>query len=123
MALHNNTGKWGEELACGILRKKGYTIVEQNWRSGHNEIDIIAIKDTRVIFAEVKTRTDPNTDPLSAIDSRKISRLTRAADSYIRTHNIKQEAQFDVFSISGTQENYKIEHIEDAIFPILRTYR
>ncbi len=123
MALHNNTGKWGEDIACQTLQSKGYTVIERNWHSGHYEIDIIAIKDTRIIFAEVKTRSERGTDPLEAIDSKKIARLTQAADAYIRSHCIKQDAQFDVFSISGTPDNYEIEHIEDAIFPPLRTYR
>lgn len=123
MAKHNNTGKWGEELACETYRSKGYTVIERNWRSGHYEIDIIAIKDSRIIFAEVKARSENSVDPLKAIDSRKIARLARAADAYIQSHGIKQDAQFDVFSITGTPDNYKIEHIEDAIFPPLRTYR
>ncbi len=123
MALHNNIGKWGEDIACDIYRRKGYTVVERNWRAGHNEIDIIAIKDTRIVFAEVKTRTDDSVDPLDAIDSRKINRLTRAADAYIQSHDIKQDAQFDVFSISGNANDYTIEHIEDAIFQSLKTYR
>ena len=43
MAQHNDTGQWGEDLAVQHLKSKGYTIRDRNWRSGHREIDIIAL--------------------------------------------------------------------------------
>ena len=59
MALHNELGKWGEEYAVGYLRDKGYEIIQQDWRIGHRDIDIIARTPDRttVVFVEVKTRT------------------------------------------------------------------
>ena len=56
MAVHNELGTWGEEVAAQYLTKKGYTIVERDWKSGHRDIDIIALKDDIVVFVEVKTR-------------------------------------------------------------------
>jgi len=123
MAKHNDIGRWGEDVACEWLVANGYAIAERNWRLGHLEVDIIAIRDSRIVFAEVKTREDASVDPLDAIDQRKISNLAKAADCYIRINGVRQEPQFDVFGISGTQENYKMEHIEDAFFPPLKTYR
>lgn len=123
MARHNIVGKWGEELACEKLRSDGFTVVETNWRSGHYEIDIIAIKDNTMVFAEVKTRTDRGSDPLEAIDDRKIARLARAAHTYIRSHQVRQIPRFDVFGISGNPNDYKMEHIPDAFYPPLQTYR
>lgn len=123
MARHNDTGKWGEDLACDKLVSEGYAIVERNWHLGHYEMDIIAMKDNRIIFAEVKTRTNYDEDPIMAIDRRKISRMAVAANAYIRAYNIKHEPQFDVFGISGSPDHYRIEHIPDAFFPPLKTYR
>ena len=40
MATHNDTGKWGEDLAAEYLQRKGYTIVERDWKSGRRDIDI-----------------------------------------------------------------------------------
>ena len=55
MAKHNNTGKWGEDLAADYLREKGYEIIERDWRDGHRDIDIIARSpDLRtIVFVEV----------------------------------------------------------------------
>ena len=57
MALHNELGKKGERLAIDYLIKKGYAILDENWRFQKAEVDIIAqIKDT-LVAVEVKTRS------------------------------------------------------------------
>ena len=81
MAKHNNTGKWGEDLAADYLREKGYEIIERDWRDGHRDIDIIARSpDLRtIVFVEVKTRaTDVITKPEEAVDRRKIRNIGMA---------------------------------------------
>ncbi len=123
MARHNELGKWGEDLACEKLVAEGCAIVERNWRMGHFEVDIVAMKGNRIIFAEVKTRANATSDPLDAIDKRKIMRMSVSADAYIRHSNCKHEPQFDVFAISGTPNEYTLEHIPDAFFPPLKTYK
>ena len=40
MAQHNDFGAQGEDIAIDYLRRKGYVILDRNWRSGHREIDI-----------------------------------------------------------------------------------
>lgn len=121
MALHNDTGLWGEDIACEKLITEGYTICERNLRIGHYELDIIATKGNRVIFIEVKTRTNPDNDPLSAIDNKKILRMVRAANAYINAYNIPHEVQFDVIAITGTPDDHSIEHIPDAFYAPLTT--
>ena len=119
MARHNELGKWGEDVAAERLRQDGFTIVERNWHSGHYEIDIVAVKDNRMVFAEVKTRSDDSVDPLDAIDAKKIRRTIKAADCYIRTYDIKHEPQFDVFAVIGHPGHFTVEHIKDAFFTTL----
>lgn len=123
MARHNAWGSRGEDIACDMLVAKGYSICERNWRSGHYEIDIVAMKDGRIVFVEVKTRTDRDTDPASAVDRKKIMRLVRAADCYIRAYDIPHEFQFDIITVSGTESDYEIEHIPDAFLPPLNSRR
>ena len=121
MAQHNFTGAWGEELACEKLITLGYAICERNKRIGHYELDIVAMKDNRIVFVEVKTRTNPNSDPLEAIVSKKIARMTRAANAYVIAYDIPHEVQFDIITISGTPDNYALEHIPDAFTAPLTT--
>lgn len=125
MARHNELGKWGEQLAVDLLVTKGYAIVERNWRSGNMEIDIIAMKGSRIVFVEVKTRSSDFVDPADAVDRRRVMRMVRAANSYVRAGNIPHEVQFDVILIVGVPEGDapRIEHIEDAFVAPLRTVR
>lgn len=123
MAKNNDTGKWGEDIAADILASEGYAICERNWRAGHDEIDIVAVRGKSLVFAEVKTRTDPGVDPLEAVDDKKIRRLAHAALAYIRSKNLPHYPQFDLFAISGTPGDYKVEHIPDAFDIPVKTYR
>lgn len=126
MATHNILGSWGERLAREHLLRQGYTIVDSNVKIGHNEIDFIATFRNRIIFVEVKTRSDDFADPLDAIDSKKIIRLCRAADAYIQAYSIPHDPQFDVIIIIGnplaTDTTPKITHIPDAFRPPLSKF-
>lgn len=122
MASHNELGKVGERLAAEYLITKGYTIREINWRCGKVEIDIVAEKNRRLVIVEVKTRSSDYVDPLLAIDTKKQHNLVRAANAYINYCDINMEVQFDIITIVGTIDNYKMEHIPDAFFPPLKTY-
>lgn len=120
MARHNNIGAWGEDIARQYMITHGWAVMEQNKKLGHNELDIIAIKDDRIAFVEVKTRSSHITDPLDAIDARKIKRLFRAADAFMKSYNIRHEPQIDVIVIVGTPETgYELDHYPDALRPPL----
>ena len=57
MAIHNDTGRYGEALAVDYFEKKGFEILHKNWRESHWEVDIIAVKNDILHFIEVKTKT------------------------------------------------------------------
>ncbi|MBD5251653.1 MAG: YraN family protein [Bacteroides sp.] len=118
MAQHNLTGKWGEQIAMEHLLASGYTIEATNVRIGKVEIDIVARKDDRIIFVEVKTRSSDYVDALTSIDAEKTRRLLRAADTYMRGVELSLEPQIDLIFIVGTPETgFSLEHIPDAIYP------
>lgn len=123
MAQHNETGKWGEELATAYLKQQGYDILERDWRFGHRDIDIIARSPDRrmVVFVEVKTRTsDVVTRPEDAIDLKKMRSIGLAANAYVKTFNVVDELRFDVISIVGEKKDAaQLEHIQDAFNPCL----
>jgi len=47
----------GERLALDYLERFGYQLVEQNYRIGRGEIDLMVIKEWLLVFVEVKTNT------------------------------------------------------------------
>jgi putative endonuclease len=50
-------GDSGEEIAARFLEKRGYRVLERNYRSPVGELDIIALHRGTVVFVEVKART------------------------------------------------------------------
>ena len=120
MAQHNELGKLGEKLACEYLIVNGYTLVDQDNRNGHFEVDIIALKDDRIVFVEVKTRTEGSGDPLDAITPQKIKRLCTAANRYVKQHNYLHKVQFDIITVICKGDSHKLTHYPDAFRPPLR---
>lgn len=116
MASHNELGRWGEELAAEYLQRKGYTIVERNWKSGHRDIDLIALDGKTLVFVEVKTRRNCLFgSPEEAIDYRKLKNLQLAVNHYVKSHNIHSQIRFDIISIVGVLgHETEIEHFEDV---------
>ena len=49
-------GRRGEDLAVELLKKKGYKVLERNFKSPIGEMDIIAREGKTMAFVEVKTR-------------------------------------------------------------------
>jgi putative endonuclease len=120
MSQHNDLGKKGEEIAASYLIEEGYSIIQQNWRFGKDEIDIIAEKDKFVVIVEVKTRSSSfYGEPEDAVDNQKQRFLIRATDAYVNQKEIDLEVRFDIISIIFESGKHTIRHIEDAFYPTL----
>jgi putative endonuclease len=119
MAKHNNLGKHGEAIALDFLLGKGYEILEENWMHGKSEVDLIAYINKQIIFIEVKTRSSSLFGlPEEFVDHAKEKMLQFAADEYIELMSHQGEIRFDIISILfDKQNNYTINHIEDAFWP------
>ncbi|MCX6182206.1 MAG: YraN family protein [Bacteroidetes bacterium] len=115
MTHHFNLGKQGERIALQYLLNKGYIIHEKNWRYGKIEVDLIAEKDERIVFVEVKTRsTDYFGEPEEAVDRDKEQQLINGAQIFINKHELEEEIRFDIISIILNTDEVRINHIEDA---------
>lgn len=101
MAAHNQTGKYGEQLASKYLEQSGFTLLHQNWRHGHWEVDIIAEKDKVLHFIEVKTRRSKNYgQPEESVGKKKIQNLINASEEYLYLFPQWQRIQFNILSIT-----------------------
>lgn len=118
MSKHNELGVKGEILALEFLEKKGYTILEINWRFEKTEIDIIARHQNTLVIAEVKTRTGNFFGfPEQAVGAEKQRNLAVATEEYLERNNLDMDVRFDVISITFRNDKPEIFHIEDAFFP------
>lgn len=115
------TGKKGEELAKVHLTGLGFTILEQNWRFRHLEVDIIAADEKNIVFVEVKTRQLGHLQDVGdMLGKQKRRNLIDAANVYIEKKDITKEARFDVIAITIANNQYNVEHIKDAFYPEVR---
>ena len=119
MSLNNGRqllGKEGERIAERYLIKKGYKLVERNYRCPSGEIDLIVLDRRVVVFVEVKTRTGHAFGtPFEAVEFRKQQKMTQAAQYFLAQKGLQQrDARFDVVGISWPGRQPVVEHIENA---------
>ncbi|SNR88763.1 YraN family protein [Desulfurobacterium atlanticum] len=98
--------------------KKGYYIIEKNFRSLSGEIDIIAFDpiSRTIIFVEVKLRKENSqVSPEESITPAKIKKIKRTAIEFLQKKQIKYNAiRFDFIGITTENGKEIINHIENA---------
>ena len=112
-----NTGKRGEDLACDLLVKKGYQLVQRNYTYGKGEIDIIAKDGEILVFVEVKSRYNLEYGPPElGITKNKQRQVRRIAEAYLHEKEIiDTDCRVDVVAILFRgKEPPKINHIINA---------
>lgn len=120
MAEHNELGKSGEKHACEYLIKKGFSILEKNWRHNKDEVDLIALHNEYLVIIEVKTRSNLYFgEPQIFVNKKKQAFMIRAANAYILKKDIHLETRFDIISVILSGDKLSIKHIEDAFYPTL----
>ena len=91
MGERQRLGRLGEDLACASLARRGYVIVERNWRCPRGEIDIVARDGECWVFVEVKTRRGRGAGlPEDGLTRRKGERLAELAEMYLHQHALGQ---------------------------------
>lgn len=119
MKIANPIAKIGEDIACDYLKKKGYKIIERNFRKKYQEIDIIAThaQGPTLVFIEVKTRRSNSFgSPFESIAPWKVKHLVNLAQFYKQLHpNLPDFMRIDAIGIILSDDNKleKIEHIEN----------
>ena len=114
-----DTGILGEKLARDFLKKRGYRILETNYRCPQGEIDIIARHKDFLVFVEVRTKKSLDFgSPEESITPAKKERMIASAFHYRQTHdNLPPLWRIDVVAVELNQkeELSRIELIENAV--------
>lgn len=113
-----DVGRRGEELAARDLVRRGWRILDRNFRWGSKELDLVARKGRILAFVEVKTRRGSGFGhPLEAITRKKRMELESCARAWLRERPPPPGfvRRFDAVAVhldeTGTA---RIEHVEDA---------
>lgn len=130
MAKNNEIGKKGEDIAAKYLERKGFFVVNRNYRKKWGELDIVAEKNGKVYFVEVKTvsrrsfgghfeQEVNNYRPEDNVHPSKLKRLSRIIQTYLLEKYRKSEPewQFDLVCVFLDMEKRiaKVRLIENLV--------
>lgn len=116
--MNRRIGSIGEKLAANYIKKKGYNILDCNYRTKLGELDIVAKKQDIIVFIEVKTRTSSVYGmPSEAVNYKKQQTIQKLSQQYILYQKLNKNCfsyRFDVIEVKLIGKKYKIDHIENA---------
>ncbi len=111
-AARQGLGRTGERLAADVLMKKGYHILERNFRCRLGEIDLVAEDEHDLIFVEVKARRGASFGlPEDALTFFKRRKLLELASYYLDLHTCAERSwRIDVVAVQFSSHG-KLEEI------------
>ena len=104
----SQTGALGEDIARQFLERRGFKVIEMNYRKPWGEIDIIALKNNEVRFIEVKavsgdleslSRESNSYRPEEQIHPAKLKKIVRTAQLYMAQKEDDREYQIDAVGV------------------------
>jgi putative endonuclease len=100
------TGNAAEARAVRLLVRRGYRIVERNFRCGSGELDVVARDGDVLVFVEVRSRADDSHGRAEeTVDRRKQRQVAKVAMHYIGLRDpVFVKSRFDVVAITGDEE-------------------
>jgi putative endonuclease len=115
----HHTGRRGEELAREFLKKRGFDILETNYRCHEGEIDIVARHRDCLVCVEVRTKTGQQFgSPEESVTPAKKRRMIATAQHYHQTHDIQLplwRIDFVAVELDKRGKASRIELIENAV--------
>lgn len=114
-------GQLGEKLAAEHLIRRGFEIVERNYRTRWGELDIVAFDGHTLAFCEVKTRrvSPGRGNAFDALHVPKRTQVRKMAGSWLIDRADRPYAEvvrFDAIGVTFARDGrlVGIEHLEGA---------
>ena len=112
-------GRVGERLAAEHLERRGFAILDRNYRTRWGELDLVAHGADQIVFCEVKTRRLGATGPLESLGQQQRRRLRRMAAAWLTDRPERprvRELRFDVLGVTLDDAGrlVALEHLEGA---------
>ena len=117
--LRQDLGRCGERFAAEHLERRGFDLIERNYRTRWGELDLIGFDGETLAFVEVKTRRAGSGFPFDALHGGKQRRVRRMAASWLTERTDRPHApelRFDAIgvTIDARGELVELEHLEAA---------
>ena len=123
-------GEIGENIATKFLMKHGFLVLDRNYTKKWGEIDIIAQKDDKLYFIEVKSVSRPDLEtvthetldqyhPEDNMHPWKLKRMSRTIQTYLLSQKILEEKEWQVdllvVFLDEKNKKAKIKVVKDII--------
>ncbi len=111
-------GNNGEDEVVKDLENKSFTVIIRNYLKKWGEIDIIALKEGKLHFIEVKTVSmRGDWKPEENVHAYKLSKMGRTIETFLMEHPEYHRYDWccDVACVYRIGERAEIEYIEDII--------
>lgn len=115
MRAEDALGRRGEDIAAWFLEQRGLVLLNRNWRCRDGELDIVATDGSRLVVAEVKTRSGSDFGtPAEAVTPAKAARIRRLASVWLSANRVGWcEVRFDVVAVlCPAGGEVRVEHLE-----------
>jgi putative endonuclease len=128
MARRQELGRLGEQLAAEHLARRGFQILQRNYRTRWGEIDIVAFDGRTLAFCEVKSRClgagappaiSSERSPFESLHARKRAQVRKMAIQWMGERFERPYApvlRFDAIGVTfdGRGQLVRLEHLEGA---------
>lgn len=112
-------GALGERLAREHLERRGYRVLEANYRSPSGELDLVALEGGCLVCVEVRTRRGKTYGtPEESVTGDKARRLVALAEEYAQAHpELPADLRIDVVAVELTERGRlaRIEVHQNAV--------
>ncbi len=108
-------GVHAECMAAEAMRIQGYQVLEQRFRYGRHDVDLVARRGRVIVFVEVKSRSGSAFGaPSEAVTARKQADLVKTASVWLSRHATAWDSiRFDVITVRDGH----LEWLQDAFRP------
>lgn len=111
----SDRGKIAEDFAARYLKRNGYRIIKKNYRKPYGEIDIICIKDSCLVFVEVRSLSGDFMEPSESITYRKKENLRKVAKAFMSENSWDGDVRFDFIGLKWNGSGFEISHLENFL--------
>ena len=117
MSAPKRAGDRGERAVAAFLERRGYTLLDRQWRCRQGELDLVALDGGGTLcFVEVKLRKDGRVaQAREFVDRRKQEKLRTTAQLYLAEHPTQLQPRFDIACVEmqGTHV-LSVDYLENA---------
>ena len=101
MRAKDAVGRYGEDVAEAHVRRRGWQVLERNWRCRDGELDLVALDGDELVVVEVKTRrSTAYGHPAEAVTAVKLARVRRLAAQWLAAHDVHPRSiRVDVIAV------------------------